>query len=95
MQNAERNENGNLRQPTRQNIINFVSRAWESIGEQTIIDAFLTCGISNNLDGTQDDLVSDNYPALDEDDLRGEVVDILFDSDHSDLEFDGFDEHDL
>ena len=41
----------------------------------------LCCGISNNLDGTEDDLVSDNFPVLDEDNLSMELGDISFDLD--------------
>ena len=67
MKTTERNANGNLRQPTRQNVINWVSRAWKNVKEETITNYFLSCGISNKLDGTEDDLVSDNFPALDED----------------------------
>ena len=63
----------------RQNVINWISRAWENISEPTIIDTFLSCDISNNLDGTGD-RVSEKFPSLDEDDLRGELGDLLFDS---------------
>lgn len=77
------------------NNVGSSSRAWENVKEESITNSFLTCGISNKLDGTEDDLVSDNFPALDEDNLRGELGDILFESDDSDLEFDGFDEQDL
>ena len=38
----------------RQNVINWINGACENISEQTIIDAFLSCGISSNLDGTDD-----------------------------------------
>ena len=96
MQTAERNQNGNLRQPTRQNLLNWISRAWESIDEEIIIRAFLYCGISNKLDGSEDDLASDKIPSLDEDNLGEEHLNLLFDDDdNSDLDFDGFDEHDL
>ena len=40
-----------MKRKLRQNLI-WISRAWENISEQTIIDAFLSSGISNNLDGT-------------------------------------------
>ena len=79
----------------RQNVINWINGAWENISEQTIIDAFLSCDISNNLDGT-DDRVSEKFTSLDEDDLRGELGHLLFDSDtDSKLDFDGFDEYDI
>ena len=78
----------------RQNLI-WISRAWENISERTIIDAFLSSGISNNLDGT-DDRISEEFPSFNEGDLRGELGEILFDSDtDSELDFDELDEYDI
>ena len=83
-----------MKRKLRQNLI-WISRAWENISQQTIIDAFLSNGISNNLDGT-DDWVSEKFPSLNEGDLRGELGDLLFDSDtDSKLDFDEFDECDI
>ena len=83
-----------MKRKLRQNLI-WISRAWENISEQTIIDAFLSSGISNNLDGT-DDRVSEKFPSLNEGGLRGELGDLLFDSDtDSKLDFDEFDECDI
>ena len=94
MQTARRNNNGNLIQPTRQDVINWVSRAWREISEETIVKSFLRCGISNSLDGSQDDEVSDDIPSADEDlaALREEAVALLFDyeGEDSDIEFAGF-----
>ena len=56
---------GNLKQPTRQDAINWVSAAWDSIKQDTIIRSFLVCGISNDLDGTEDDLASSDIPDVD------------------------------
>ena len=56
---------GNLKQPTRQDAINWVSKAWSSITSDTLKRSFLVCGISNALDGTQDDMVSDDLPDID------------------------------
>ena len=83
-----------MKRKLRQNLI-WISRAWENISEQTIIDAFLSSGISNNLDGT-DDRVSEKFPSLNEGDLRGELRELLFDRDtDSKLDFDNFDEYDI
>ena len=38
----------------------------------TIIHSFLVCGLSNAMDGTEDDLASDNLPAVDHDVLAAE-----------------------
>ena len=55
---------GNLKQPTRQDAINWVSKAWDSIKQETISNSFLICGISNALDGSEDDHVSDDLPVI-------------------------------
>ena len=55
---------GNLKQPTRQDVINWVSKAWDSIKQETIANSFLICGISNALDGSEDDHVSDDLPVI-------------------------------
>ena len=53
---------GNLKQPTRQDIMNWVSKAWYSIKQETLVRSFLVCGISNALDGSEDDFTSDDVP---------------------------------
>ena len=50
---------GNLKQPTRQDAIN-----WDSIKQETIVNSFLICGISNDLDDSEDDHVSDDQPVV-------------------------------
>ena len=58
-------QKGNLKQPTRQDVISWVSKAWREVKIDLLVKSFLVCGISNALDGTQDDLVSDKVPAVD------------------------------
>ena len=83
-----------MKRKLRQNLI-WISRAWVNISQQTIIDAFMSSGISNNLDGT-DDRVSEKFSSLNKGDLRGELGELLFDSDtDSELDFDDFDEYDI
>ena len=55
---------GNLKQPTRQYVIDWVSQAWSSIKKDTLVHSFLVCGISNALDGSQDYLVSSDIPNI-------------------------------
>ena len=55
---------GNLKQPTRQDAINWVSKAWDSIKQETIVNSILICGISNALDGSEDYHVSDDLPVI-------------------------------
>ena len=64
-QDRAKTKSGNLKQPTRQDAINWVSKAWYSISPDTLIKSFKVCGISNALDGTEDDMVSDDLPSVD------------------------------
>ena len=63
-QDRAKTKKGNLKQPSRQDAINWVSKAWDSIKLETLTHSFLVCGISNALDGSQDDLVSDDLPSV-------------------------------
>lgn len=63
-QDKAKTKKGNLKQPTHQDMINWVSKAWDSIKLETLTCSFLVCGISDALDGTQDDLVSDDLPSV-------------------------------
>lgn len=55
---------GNIRPPTRQNVITWVSQAWYAINEGIIVEAFKRCGISNALDGSEDHLMSPHIPVV-------------------------------
>ncbi len=55
---------GNLKQPTRQDVIDWVSRAWASIEQAITVHSFLVCGLANALDGTEDDKASDDIPDI-------------------------------
>ena len=96
-----RTPQGNLKQASRQDVINWVSRAWSKISEEVIKKSFRCCGISLDLDGSQDAQLSDNMAdalgAADRmDNLRDEAMVLLFESDDdSDLDFDGFGESDI
>ncbi len=66
-----------MKQPTRQHVINWVSEAWADIPEEIIVKAFLRCGISNKLDGSEDDEIRDDIPrdagSDSEDEDNGEI----------------------
>ena len=66
-QDRAKTKNGNLKQPSHQDAINWVSKVWESIKLETLTHSFLVCGISNALDGSQDALVSDELPSVEMD----------------------------
>ena len=65
---------GNLKQPTSQDAIDWVSKAWESIKLDTITYSFIVCGISNALDGSKDDLVSVDVPSIESAEERESAV---------------------
>ena len=48
--------------PSQQQVINWISEAWSSILPDTIVKSFLCCGISNAMDGSEDDEVLDGHP---------------------------------
>lgn len=91
-----------LQMATRQDVINWVSRAWESVSVETIKHSFKVTGISADLDGSEDHLLNDRMAvALNEADrLRVEAgeqaLNMLFNEEGSDseLEFEGFGDDD-
>ncbi|CAI7892030.1 unnamed protein product [Closterium sp. NIES-53] len=47
---------GNLKKPPPEVVVRWFSRAWKAVPADLIKRAFLTCGISNALDGSEDGL---------------------------------------
>ena len=79
-QPAARTAAGNLKQPTQQHVINWISTSWEELAYDIIKKSFLRCGISNALDGSQDDEIHTEIPA----ELDDEEPEDLQDSDDVD-----------
>lgn len=50
---------GKMKKPSVQNILDWINQAWDEVETDTIQKSFKKCGISNNMDGTKDDLVWD------------------------------------
>lgn len=48
---------GNLRAPTKELLAKWVVVAWEKLSADLITKSFLSCGLTNSLDGSQDDLI--------------------------------------
>lgn len=46
---------GNLKRPDLGTVCSWVVKAWDKIPADMVIRSFLKCGISNSMDGTQDD----------------------------------------
>ena len=80
---------GRQKKPSEELILSWIAGAWQDISKEMIESSFLKCGITNSLDGSEDDLV---YEA--NDDCNSELDDSfareLFQSD-SESEFEGFD----
>ncbi|CAI7893565.1 unnamed protein product [Closterium sp. NIES-53] len=47
---------GNLKKPPPEVVVRWISRAWKAVPADLLKRAFLTCGISNALDGSKDGL---------------------------------------
>ncbi|KAG0415830.1 hypothetical protein HPB47_006998 [Ixodes persulcatus] len=93
---GEKTLKGNLRKPSRQDVLDFVAEAWAAVPEETVERSFKGCGITNALDGSEDGELHDRLADIgavvpeDRDELRDECVDLVFGSD-SEESFDGFD----
>ena len=83
-------------------VARWVKDAWDSIPSEMVQKSFRKCGISNALDGTEDDAIYDDDddtteetdeiddPYADGVEMTPEEMEELFGSDESDTEFDGF-----
>ena len=78
---------GRQKKPSEELICSWISQAWNDISAEMITASFLKCGITNNLDGSQDDLVYDSTE--DTDGLDDSFIENLFASD-SESDFEGF-----
>ncbi|EEC11305.1 transposase, putative [Ixodes scapularis] len=54
MGKGDKTPKGNLRKPSRQDVLNFVSKDWAAVLEDMIAQSFKGCGISDALDGSED-----------------------------------------
>ena len=63
---------GKKRAPSKELVLQWVNKAWQEIPAELVIRSFKSCGISNALDGTEDDAVyeeeSESEDVLDVDD---------------------------
>ena len=78
---------GRQKKASEELICSWISQAWNDIPAEMITSSFLKCGITNNLDGSEDDLVYNS--AADSDELDDSFVRELFASD-SESDFEGF-----
>ena len=78
---------GNFKQPTRQQVIEWISQAWYEIQDEIIIKSFKKCGISNTLDESEDSEIREEIPTDFEDKIVGEEE---HEEDDNEEEFDPF-----
>ena len=70
---------GKKRTPSKELVLLWVNKAWQEIPAELVIRSFKSCGISNALDGTEDDAVNEE---------ESESEDVLDVDDKLDNEFD-------
>ena len=68
-------------------ICSWISQTWKAIPSEMIAASFLKCGITNDSDGSQDELVYNSTEITDE--IDDSVIENLFESD-CESEFEGF-----
>ena len=73
--------------PSRQNVIDWMSTAWDSIDADIIIRSFLRCGISNAVDGSEDDEIWDEIPR----DIEADITDGAHNEEDPDADIDKLD----
>ena len=78
---------GRQKKPSEELIVSWIAAAWNDIPTEMVESSFLKCGITNNLDGSEDDLVYENNDELIDDDSFARE---MFESD-SESDFEGFD----
>ena len=62
---------GKKKAPSRNLVLRWIKEAWAEIPEEMVVKSFKTCGISNALDGTEDDVVySEETPEVDDEDIE-------------------------
>ena len=78
---------GRQKKSSEELIVSWIAAAWNDIPAEMVESSFLKCGITNNLDGSEDDLVYENSEELIDNDS---FVREMFESD-SGSDFKGFD----
>jgi len=66
---------GNLRKPEYNIICKWILEAWAEIPQEMIVKSFKKCGISNAMDGSEDDLFGQNEKEEEMDEDEREIID--------------------
>lgn len=78
---------GNIRPPRRQDILDWVGAAWAAVDHNSIVTAFLLAGISNAMDGTEEDRLGVDVPIMPP--QHGEINEFALNPDENHIEDDG------
>ena len=57
---------GRVKRPSISNVCEWVKHSWQRVKSETIVKSFKKCGISNALDGSEDDILCEESDALSE-----------------------------
>ena len=95
MQDAKSQPTGKVRKPTLGEVCSWVIKTWDGVKPEVIIKSFKKCGISNAMDGKEDDAIFELSDSSDDDDDKEfagitEELTLVDISDESDEEFDDF-----
>ena len=66
---------GRMKRPTITQVCEWVKRSWDSVKKDIVVKSFKKCGISNALDGTEDDVLFDTSEKESDD---NDCVDLSF-----------------
>ena len=72
---------GKKKAPSRNLVLRWIKQSWSEIPEEMVRKSFLTCGISNALDGTEDDAI---YEEEQGNDAEEDEMDEEFDTESED-----------
>ena len=72
---------GKKKAPSRNLVLRWIKQSWREIPEEMVRKSFLTCGISNALDGTEDDAI---YEEEQGNDAEEDEMDEEFDTESED-----------
>ena len=80
---------GRQKKPSEELVCRWIVEAWHDIPREMVANSFLKCGITNSLDGSEDDFIfdtSDDESIVADDSLMIE----LFNDSESESDFEGF-----
>ena len=81
---------GRQKKPSEELMCQWIGEAWCNIPREMVANSFLKCGITNSLDGSEDDFIfdtsSDDESIVADDSLVTEI----FNDSKSESEFEGF-----